>query len=83
MNAKSQQTLAAEKKLREILDEIFYSTSSLTHALVKAFRNGMPGENGTQAHEMIRDAVRKSQEAYTAAIAQPENKVATRPEVNL
>lgn len=80
---KSQQTLAAEKKLKEILDEIFYSTTSLTHALVKAYRNGMPPESGITAHEMVRDAVRKSQEAYNAAIAQPENKVATRPEVSL
>jgi hypothetical protein len=83
MTTKTPQVLAAEKKVREILDLLFYDTTSLTHALVKAFRNGMPAESGIAAHEIIRDTLRKSQEAYTAAIAQPENKVAARPEVSL
>jgi hypothetical protein len=80
---KSQQTLIAEKKLREVMEEIFYATTSLTHALVKAHRNGMKAQSGEEAFAMIEGTVAKGLEAYRAAIAQPENKVAQRPEVNL
>ncbi len=80
---KATQVIEAEKKVREILDGIYYDTTSLTHKLVKAFRNGMPAESGIAAHELIRDALRRSQETFVAAVAQPENKVASRPEVSL
>ena len=80
---KSSQHLAAERKTREILDEVFYNTNSLTHALVKAHRNGMPPEGGTVALNLIIEACEKAKSTYKAAIAQPENKMAARPEVNL
>ena len=80
---KTTQTRAAEKKMQELLDGIYYSTASLTHLLVKAHRSGMPAQSGLNAHELIRATVRASEAAYTAAIAQPENKVAARPVVDL
>ena len=83
MTNKSQQTLTAEKKLRDILDLVHYETSSLTHALVKAYRSGMPAESGDAAYSLLSRAMQESQAAYKAAIAQPENKVAARPQVNL
>lgn len=81
--AKTTQTRAAEKKLIEILDAIFYSTTSLTHLLVKAHRSGMPGNSGQWAHDLINKTVEESRRTFDAAIAQPENKVAARPVVDL
>lgn len=80
---KSQQTLTAERKLRDILDAIHYDTTSLTHALVKAYRSGMNGDSGIAAYALLGQALKESEDAYKAAIAQPENKIAARPQVNL
>ena len=83
MPPKTTQTLYAEKKLKEILEEIYYATTSLTHALIKAHRNGMLGESGEVAFDLIQNTATLARNAYRAAIAQPENKIAARPEVSL
>lgn len=81
--AKHPARVAAERKTQEILGQIHYDTTSLTHALVKAFRNGMPADGGEKALNMISTAVADARAGYLAAIAQPENLSAKRPEVNL
>lgn len=75
--------VAAERKTQEILGLIHYDTTSLTHALVKAFRNGMQPEGGEKAFSLIESALKEARVGYQAAIAQPENNVAKRPEVVL
>lgn len=80
---KSPQTIAAEKKVAEVLDAIFYSTTSLTHALIKAYRNGMDGKSGVDAIVLVGATLDTALEAYKTAIAQPETKPAIRPVVNL
>jgi hypothetical protein len=80
---KSQQTLHAERKLAEILGAIHYDTTSLTHALVKAFRNGMDPHGGQKAHDALQIAISEMFIAFQTAVAQPENKTAVRPQVSL
>lgn len=74
---------AAKKKAEEILGAIHYDTTSLTHALVKAYRSGMPGPSGAAVFGQLREAIREAENAYATAIAQPEQKPAIRPVVNL
>lgn len=83
MPDKAPATVKAERKTGEILDAIYYSTESLTHQLVRAYRNGMPGASGESAFVLIEATIKEARAAYNAAIAQPENKVAKRPEVSL
>jgi hypothetical protein len=81
--AKHPSRVAAERKVGEIVGQIHYDTTSLTHALVKAFRNGMPAEKATGALDLIAKATEECRAAFAMAIAQPENNLAKRPEVNL
>jgi hypothetical protein len=76
-------TLAAEKKVKEILGEIYYDTNSLTHALIKAVRGGMEPASGRMAIRLIQSALEDAALAYDTAIAQPEIKQAVRPVVEL
>lgn len=80
---KSPQTKQAERKLGEILGAIHYDTSSLTHQLVKSFRNGGSKEAGQRARDLLVRAADEMMAAYQSAIAQPENNVASRPVVDL
>lgn len=73
----------AERRVKDLIDSIHYATTSLTHLLVKAYRNGMSSQSGEVAYTLLDEAVSKSEEAFQNAIAQPENKIATRPEVSL
>lgn len=73
----------AEAAIAEILDALYYDTTSIVHKLVAAHRHGMPPENGHNALTTIAETVEMAQQAYAAAIAQPQNKITARPEVRL
>jgi hypothetical protein len=62
---------------------IHYDTTSLTHALVKASRAGMPKESVDKATGLLLECVRDMDSAVKIAIAQPENRSAIRPVVEL
>jgi hypothetical protein len=80
---KAPAVLQAEKKVKEIMDDIHYGTTSLTHALVRGYRNGMKKESGDTAISLILQAVKECETAYEIAVAQPEQKAAIRPMVDL
>lgn len=82
-HTKPQQIIRAKKKAEEILDSIHYATTSLTHSLVSAYRAGMEPTKAAEILELIRGAVAQSEEAFRIAVAQPEQKAAIRPVVNL
>lgn len=83
MTEKHRTIVEAERRLKDLLDQIHYSTTSLTHLMVKAYRNGMEAKSGDYGFMLVRETVDKALGAYQTAIAQPENKVAVRPEVSL
>lgn len=80
---KAPQIRQAEKRVAEILEQIHYATSSLTHDMIKAYRAGMTEASGENAYALLRAAILESEEAWGIAIQQPEQRPAIRPVVEL
>lgn len=80
---KAQQTKSAENRVTEILKLLHYDPNSLTHLLVRAYRNGMAKESADKAILEIKKACDDSLATYHAAVAQPEPKVTERPVIEL
>lgn len=82
-----QQIREDKTKIRARFDEaaalILDGQKSLTAALVRGYRHGIPPSIAPYIFEQLRKVITDAEATYTAAIAQPEPKVSLKSRIEL